>query len=528
VLTEIEAELSAEADAKPARVSFASALADFSQNNFPVSAAIDGKPDTGWGVDGQNRVENRKAAFIFAKPIDLTPNSTLTVRLKHESKFKKHQIGRFRLSLISVDRPTLDEHGLPDPVSRTLQKIAADRKPDETASLAKYFRSNAPELQPVRDQLAAKKKERDDFLKTVPRSLVTVTVEPRPIRILPRGNWMNDSGEIVQPMPPKFLTSADSAGRRLSRLDLARWLVSRDNPLTARVFVNRLWRKFFGTGLSKTLDDFGAQGEWPTHPELLDWLAVEFMDSGWDIKHVIKLIVMSHTYRQSSLADDNSSAKDPYNRLLAHQGRFRLPAEVVRDNALAVSGMLSEKIGGPSVKPYQPAGYWANLNFPKREYQNDRGENEYRRGLYSFWCRTFTHPSLMAFDAPSREECVIERAVSNTPMQALALLNDPTYVEAARVFAEKALRCGGTTAAERIHWSFQQALERDPSNYEKEKLSALCRKETERYKGDLEAAKQLIAVGEMPVPKDLNPAELAAWTSVARVIFNLNETIVRY
>ncbi len=198
-----------------------------------------------------------------------------------------------------------------------------------------------------------------------------------------------------------------------------------------------MWKLYFGIGISKTVDDFGSQGEWPTHPELLDWLAAEFMDSGWDVKHIVKLMVMSHTYRQTAVASDQLRERDPDNRLLARQSSFRLDAEMVRDNALAVSGLLVEQIGGPSVKPYQPDGYWDQLNFPKRTYEADHGDALYRRGLYTFWCRTFLQPSLQAFDAPSREECTIKRINSNTPLQALALLNDPTYVEAARGLAEK-------------------------------------------------------------------------------------------
>ena len=216
----------------------------------------------------------------------------------------------------------------------------------------------------------------------------------------------------------------------------------------------------FGQGIVKTTEDFGSQGAAPSHPELLDWLASEFVASGWDVKHLLKLIVMSATYRQSSVASEQQRQLDPDNRWLARQGRFRLDAELVRDNALAVSGLLSPKIGGPSVKPYQPAGYWAYLNFPTREWKNDRGENQYRRGLYTFWQRTFLQPSLMAFDAPTREECTAERTRSNTPLQSLVLLNDPTYVEAARVFAARIVKEGGAKPAERIDWAFRQALSR--------------------------------------------------------------------
>ena len=245
--------------------------------------------------------------------------------------------------------------------------------------------------------------------RSIPTTLITVAVPPRVVRILPRGNWQDDSGEIVVPAVPKFLGRLDIQGRRATRLDLARWMVSRDNPMVARVLVNRLWKLLFGQGIVKTLDDFGTQSAEPTHPELLDWLAVELVQSGWNVKRMVKLIVMSRTYRQASEGSGESCRLDPANVWLARQGRFRLDAETIRDNALAVSGLLSLKRGGPTVKPYQPAGYWSFLNFPPRDWAADHGENQYRRGLYTFWQRTFLHPSLLAFDASTREECTVER-----------------------------------------------------------------------------------------------------------------------
>jgi hypothetical protein len=236
--------------------------------------------------------------------------------------------------------------------------------------------------------------------------------------------------------------------------------VSRENPLTARTFVNRLWAQFFGTALSRVPSDLGAQGETPPNGPLLDWLACEFMDSGWDVKHLVRTIVTSATYRQSSVPTPAQLAADPANREHARQSRFRVEAELVRDHALASGGLLSPRIGGPSVKPYQPARYWEMLNFPTRDYEVDRGEAQYRRGLYVWWQRSFLHPSLLAFDAPSREECVAERGRSNLPQQALVLLNDPTYVEAARAFAARIVTAGGATTAQRLAWAWSVALQR--------------------------------------------------------------------
>ncbi|MGH7128907.1 MAG: DUF1553 domain-containing protein, partial [Planctomycetaceae bacterium] len=314
----------------------------------------------------------------------------------------------------------------------------------------------------------------------------------------------------------------------------AQWIVDPSNPLTARVFVNRLWALCFGQGIVATRDDFGSQGARPTHPDLLDWLAVEFMESGWNVRHVLRLIVTSATYRRSAefgmrsaeLANrphsEHSALRtphsvDPQNHLFWRQNIRRLDAEMVRDQALAVSGLLVEDIGGRSVKPYQPDGYWKHLNFPKREWRHDAGRDQYRRGLYTYWCRTFLHPSLGAFDAPTREECTVERPRSNTPLQALVLLNDPTYVEAARALAERILRDGGTSPDERIAFAYRQCLSREPRPEEATLLAALVARHLEQYRADGDAAKQTNRVGLKPAPDDLDPAELAAWTGLARV-----------
>jgi len=370
-----------------------------------------------------------------------------------------------------------------------------------------------------------------------------VSGKPRETRVLARGNWQDDSGEVVEPAVPHFLKRATPGltavrkpgsgavaivSSRATRLDLAKWIVSRDNPMAARVFVNRLWKLYFGAGLARTLDDFGSQGQWPSHPKLLDWLACEFMESGFDVKHMIRLIVTSGAYMQGSNTTPQLRERDPGNLWLARQGRFRLDAEFVRDNALAISGLLvDDAIGGESVKPYQPAGYWDFLNFPKRTYEPDRGRSQYRRGLYTWWQRTFLHPSLLAFDATGHEECIAERARSNTPQQALVLLNDPTYVEAARVFAERIIRQGGSSDSDRIRWAMKRTLAREPSEQEIAILQSLLAKHREGYAKDRQDSKKLIAVGESPVCNNIEASELAAWTNVARAILNLHETMTR-
>jgi hypothetical protein len=415
---------------------------------------------------------------------------------------------------------------LPKPVADALAVEPAKRTAQHKQVLAGHWRTLAPQLDVIRKASVAAQAERDGFAKLIPTALVSISGPPRTIRILARGNWLDDSGEIVTPAVPGFLRSREATARQ-SRLDLARWLVSPDNPLTARVFVNRLWKLCVGQGLVKSVEDFGNQGSPPTHPELLDWLAVEFIESGWDVKHVLRLMVTSSAYRQTSVASKEMRERDPSNHWLARQGRWRLDAEMVRDNALAVSGLLSRKIGGPSAKPYQPTGYWSFLNFPKRDYVADKGERLYRRGLYTFWQRTFPHPSLIAFDAPSREECTAERPRSSTPLQALVLLNDPIYVEAARVFAARIVREGGPSPEDRLKWAFRHTLMRDPRPEEVQLLTGLHAKHKNEYAGDAPAAKQLLAVGDMPAPAGVDVADLAAWTSVARVLLNLHETITR-
>jgi hypothetical protein len=339
---------------------------------------------------------------------------------------------------------------------------------------------------------------------------------------------------VVEPAIPGFLGKV-APGRRATRLDLANWLVSNDNPLTARVFVNREWREFFGTGIFKTLDDVGSQGEWPTHPELVDWLAAEFMHPewqaagahDWDVKHLIRTIVTSRTYRESSDSSPDIDAKDPYNRLLARQNRVRVDAENVRDIALSVSGLLVDKFGGPSVRPIEPDGYLAALNFPKREWSASRGDDLYRRGIYTQWQRTFLYPSLATFDAPSREECTVNRTNSNTPLQALVLLNDPVFVEASRGFAQKILKEGGAGVNAQIDWAFERALSREPNAQERTILVNLHKASLSEFQASPAAARALLQTGEAPLANDLPAPALAAMTNVARAILNLHETITR-
>jgi hypothetical protein len=401
---------------------------------------------------------------------------------------------------------------------------------DLEAALGDHFKG---EWEKKRDELIALKRERIELERQFVPTMITQATTPRETRILPRGNWMDQSGEVVGPQVPHIFEPLAVGDRRATRLDLAKWLVDGKNPLTARVVVNRLWHRYFGIGLSKGLLDLGSQGEWPQNPELLDWLAVEFMapasgHPGWDMKHMVRLMVTSSAYRQSSLPRPEVEAIDPDNRRVARQSRFRLDAEQIRDNALAVSGLLVRKIGGEFIRPYQPAKYYMHLNFPERDYFPSTGENQFRRGLYVHWQRQYLHPWLLAFDAPTREECTAQRNISNTPSAALVLLNDPSFVEAARALASRILTEAQGDDQARLRWAWRVVLARDASSEEIELLAKLLNNHRAYFASDATAAEALTSVGISKRPENLSPAEWAAWTSVSRALLNLNETISRY
>lgn len=526
-----------DSDGKRTPLKFVKAEATFEQadgkNNpyqgWKAAAAIDGdvKGSTwGWAVMPQAGKPNEIVAQL-EQPVTTKPPAELVIELEQNHTNPGHTIGRFRLSVttgqVRID-PLL---ALPHNIRNVLAIDSGKRNDSQLHALAAYYRTIAPELADLRGQLEKAKKHRADVERKHTRlTLITKSVEPREMRVLPRGNWMDDSGEIVEPGVPHFLPPLKTAARA-TRLDLAGWLTSADNPLTARVFVNRLWKMYFGRGLSNVLDDIGSQGEFPVHGDLLDELAIEFSDSGWNVKHMIKLMLLTDTYRQSSLLPDELAEIDPYNRLLARQSRFRIDAELIRDSALTVSGLLVRDLGGRSVKPYQPKGLLRHLNFPPRSYQHDSGSNQYRRGVYTHWQRQFLHPAMKSFDAPPREECTAERSRSNTPLAALVLLNDPSYVEAARVFAERILASDARSDEARIREVFVEALSRRPNHQEQALLKSLLASQRQRYAADPDAARKVVSVGLRPVPEQTDVVELASLLSVTRAVFNLHEFITR-
>jgi hypothetical protein len=469
----------------------------------------------GWKTSATQADQPHTGVWLLEQPVDLVPGAVLTVRLNG------HGAGRVRVALC----PVAPLRPLEDPAELAPLFATPDlEKPG--ARLAELWLAQSGQDRGARAVWAALEKEALACREGRAWTQVTVALkEPMPVRTLPRGNWMDESGELLQPAAPEFLTAPLQTGApRQTRLDLARWLTSADNPLTARTFVNRLWKKFFGQGLSSAVDDLGAQGETPSHPELLDWLACEFRDSGWDMQHLMRLLATSDTYLQDSRARPELRERDPDNRRLAFQNPRRLDAEFVRDNALFAAGLLNPEIGGPSVKPYQPPGYYDNLQFPSRDYLPHTDDRQWRRGLYMHWQRTFLHPMLANFDAPARDECTAARTVSNTPQQALTLLNDPTFVEAARAFAES-LPAGSD--AKRLEQVFVRSLARPPSQQESDSLLRFLDGQRKAWRAVPGDAQKLLATGLRPLPQG-DPAELAAWTSLCRVVLNLHETITRY
>ena len=556
VLSDVIAEITAPGLAKPLAANFTRAEADYNQKGYEVKLIVEDKPtrgkgvkkSQGWAIDGPTKRDPRKAMFIAAAPLTVPANAMLRVTLRHDA-LAGHNIGRFRLSTSSLPPATIDLDGakIPPSVIAALNVAPAARTEAQKNEVAKFYRENTDN--PVKQAEAAlvtTKKTLDDFFANVPTTMVMEELpEPREAHILKRGEY-DKPGDVVVRALPAVLPPLP-AGAPNNRLGFAKWLVNGEHPLTARVWVNREWERFFGTGLVKTSENLGSQAEWPTHPELLDWMASVFQSPkaqtsssqlstlnsqpafGWDMKVMQKLIVTSATYRQSSRVTPELIAKDPENRLLARGPRFRLGAESLRDQALAISGLLVEKIGGPSVKPYMPAAVWDETSVygDMRNYQEDTGDDLYRRTLYTIWKRTAAPPTMTLFDSPSREICTVKRSRTNTPLQALALLNEKTYIEAARILAQRMIAEGGSTPEQRIAWAFRGATGREPRADELKILADGFAKRTARFRQSPEEAAKILAVGETKADAKFNPVELAAYTGTANVLLNLDEVVTR-
>ncbi len=494
-------------------------------------------------VNGRSReleIEKDK----LAGPI--TNNEPLRIGARNGEAILKglvNDVRFFQRTVSSDDARTLALQGyLP-----VLAKSRGNRTDEERSELERFYKENyAADYLRSESALAEARKRKEEFYNKIPTTLIMEEMTPaRETFVLVRGDFRNKA-ERVSPGTPAILPSL--AEGPANRLTLAHWLVARENPLMARVTVNRYWSMFFGTGLVKTINDFGTQGEWPSHPELLDWLAVQFRDGSalttkaergtrqerrdsfdhpvgpWDVKRLVRLILTSATYRQAAAVTPEKLERDPYNRLFTRGPRVRLDAEFVRDNALAVAGLLNTNIGGPSVKPYQPPGIWDGVD---AKYEQDQGDALYRRGLYIFWRRSAHYPSFATFDAPSREVCTFLRQRTQTPLQSLVLMNDPSYVEAARGLAERVLREEPKDHDKRLVRAFRHTLGRVPQSDETAVLQKTYAQQLTHFLEDPEAAKALLKVGDSPLPEPANPAELAAMTAVANVLLNLNETITK-
>ena len=518
------------------------AFADRSQPGFDATAVLRGPPDpkdanavkadreTGWSPGS---AAPASLTLLPAQPVDVPAGMRLVLTLRQQSKHDGQTVGIVRCST-SADGRVAAWHNLPAGLSTILLKPAATRSAAEAARLADHHRRQvAPELAPAREavarltaELAAIKPASVPVMQELPADKRRVT------KLQHRGNWNDLGPEVAEAVPAVFNSAPPSAAGRIDRLALAKWLVDPANPLTARVVVNRIWERLFGIGIVSTSEEFGAQGELPSHPELLDWLACELVARDWDTKAITRLIVSSAAYRQTSKCPADLVARDPENRLLACGPRVRLPAEVIRDQALAAAGLLSRKKGGPSVNPPQPnlglsAAFGGGI-----DWKTSTGEDRYRRALYTTWRRSNPYPSMATFDAPNREVCTLRRPRTNTPLQALVTLNDPVYVEAAQALARRMIREGGATAADRATRGFRLVLTRRPTGPEVERLVRLHAEVAADYRGDAAAAKQMATEPLGAPPADLGIdtpeqlAELAAWTVVANVILNLDETFM--
>jgi len=508
-----------------ARVELHAARADFSQKNWDVQGVIDGDLKTGWAISPQFN-QPHWADFRTREPLGDGTELNLTFVLE-QNYGSGRTIGCLRLSAWTAAPDVLD---LSDELRAILSKPTLSAQ--QTKKLDAFYAAQAPELKRLEDEIAVVKRQRDAI--RPPTTLVMVEMDgPRPSNLLRRGNFLT-RGEAVSPGVPEVLHSLPP-GAPPNRLGLAQWLVDRENPLVARVAVNRWWAQIFGRGLVRTPEDFGTQGERPTHPELLDWMAVEFMDGAtpssspgtkWSMKRMLKLMVMSATYRQGSRIPPALLERDPENLLLARGPRFRLAAETIRDNALAACGLLSDKMGGPPVMPYQPAGLWNHIGRFQPAWTESPGEDRFRRGVYVIWRRAAPYPSFTAFDAPDRSSCVVQRARTNTPLQALALLNDPAYAEMALALAGRMMAASSET--ERATAGFRRCVARAPAPSELEILLDTYRAALERYRAQPDAAARRIeAAARLGLPAGLDRAQLAAWADVANLLLNLDEMVTK-
>ena len=495
-------------------------MATFNQHDWESAKAIDNNPGTGWAIHPEVGKE-QSCVFVLARPLDVPAKASLAVSMI-QNYGSGATVGKFRISFTTSKNLT----AIPDPILALIRKLPTTRTPEEQKSLTDYFIAEAGEVTEAKALVDRATRAKAEFEAAIPTTMVMKELPtPKDAFVLKRGEY-DKPGDKVERLLPAFLPPLP-IGEQNNRLGLARWLVSGQHPLTARVWVNRAWERFFGQGLCKTTENFGSQSDFPSHPELLDWLATEFVRLGWDMKAMQKEMVLSATYRQASTVTPELLEKDADNRLLARSPRVRLSGEVLRDQALAIAGLLQPKIGGPSVRPYMPEGVWDETSRygDLRGYKNESGEGLYRRTLYTIWKRSAGPPTLQLFDAPTRDVCTIKRSRTNTPLQALALLNEITFVEAARVFAQRMISEGGTAPEARFTWAMENLLARPPTASELQVLTAGFATKLAHFQSSPEDAKKLATFGETKAPTDT--PELAAYTLMANILLNLDEIITR-
>jgi len=495
------------------------------KDGYRPERVLDTRNENGWSPrDGADATEQLTVTFAEPVPAAETPYATVQLNFGHGRELVA---GRFEfLAMTGTD----DGSPLPTEIIAAIETPASSRTEEQQDVLRAYYSAHADSTWRLRVAIANLEERKAVLTQKFSTMVMDTAEKPRDTFILDRGDYSQPT-EKVEPGTPAVLPPLPDDAPP-NRLALAEWVTAGDHPLTARVAVNRIWQMLFGSGLVRTPADFGMQGDYPTHPELLDWLAVEFVERGWDTKALVRQIVYSATYRQSSATDHALLEADPGNRLLARGPRFRLPAEFVRDAALKVSGLLVDRTGGPSVNPYTPGDLWREVSHygsspaTAQTFVQDHGEKLYRRSLYTYWKRTMPPPNMAAFDAPNRETCVVERSNTNTPLQALVLLNDVQFVEASRAFAERILT-QSTDDVDRLQWAWQECLSRPPSDEEMMVLSRALVRERERYTADQQAAIEYLSNGESPRDETLAPVEHAAWAQVAALLLNLSETVTR-
>ncbi|WP_339908081.1 PSD1 and planctomycete cytochrome C domain-containing protein [Symmachiella dynata] len=501
------------------------AAADFSATNFSVQAASTAKDlkKQGWSVDSQQQLPHA-AVFILKEPLPQTSDeaTTLTFRIEHQNEKPRQTLGRFRIA-ITNDPAAAQRLELPAEILAIIETPSTARDAAQSQKLHKYFRENAPSLKPLRDKIATLQAAKP-AIPTLPVMQELPVEKHRTTHLMVKGNFLTHGEELTPALPVAFHPAAPKMPA--TRLGVAQWLVDPENPLTARVAVNRYWARLFGRGIVTTEEDFGTQGAPPSHPQLLDWLATEYVRLGWDTKAILKQMVLSATYQQSAQVTPQLLEHDPNNVLLSRGPRFRLKAEMVRDQALALSGLLSRKIHGPSVFPPQPPGLWrAAFNGRDRKWATSTGEDKYRRGLYTFWRRSVPYPSMATFDAPSREVCAMRRIRTNTPLQAFVTLNDPVYVEAAQALARRIFQEGGNTTDQRVRFALRLCLVRPPAAAQVDALTELFTTELTHYQQNKTAAVELATIPLGDLPDGMPSADLAAWTVVANVLLNLDAVL---